>query len=521
MKKLFCILTMCMLFVFSTFAAENVAFLSYNNGNNDFDGLSEKTPKKNLAKIDEDGALSIVKDGGTIVVFEKMFIGGDYTLKANGPITFTAVYGGVDYKNTSPDTNPTSGMFKFVSGADITVASDLIIDDIILFQEGAQNTFYVKSGATLTVTDKVICMSKQPFFTKIYVEEGGTAIVNGGIFSSVSGSGKIVIGEKATILESTSDKSAVFDENLPAVAFIDYNNGNNSNLVPTAETPKKGFGQLNENGAVSVLKNGGTLVACGKVLIGGDYVLPALGSTLVITSVFDDVDYKNTEPKNNPSCALKMAAKASFTISSDVVFDNIILFQENEQNTVRIRSGATLTVTDSVVFMSNHDYHFKVVLDSGSTAILSEAAQKVFTIENNGGKVVTYSKAEPQKTALKLTINQKTAYVNGTAQTLDAAPVIKNSSTMLPVRFVAQNLGAAIGWDGATSTATLTTPTVTIVITIGKSTATVNGIEKELVAPAFIDGASGRSYLPVRFIAENLGAAVSWDGATSTATLVK
>lgn len=520
MKKILCVLSTLILLTLCVNAADSVAFVSYNKGNNSNDGLTVQSAKKTLGFTDEDGAVSVVKNGGTIVVFERLLIGENYTLKAGGPITLTANFGGKDYKNTSPDTNPTSGMFKFTSGAVIAIESDLIIDDIILFQENSQNTFLVKSGATLTVTDSVICMSKRPFFTNIIVEKGGKAIVNGGIFSSISGEGEIILSKNVTVLDTGNNKEDLPAEELPAVAFIDYNKGNNSNTVPTPETPKKGFGQLNENGAVGALKNGGTLVVSGKVFVGGDYALPKLGGLLTITSVFDDVDYKNTEPQNNPSCALKMAAAATFSISSDVTFDDLILFQENEQNKIHVTKGATLTVTDSVLFMSNHDYHFKIIVDSGCKAILSEEAKKVFEIEGDG-EILTYSKAAPKQTELKLTINQKTAYVNGIVQTLDAAPVIKNSSTMLPVRFVASNLGATIGWDGATSTATLTTNTVEIIITIGSPTATVNGVTKTLVSPAFIDATSGRSYLPVRFIAENLGAEVLWDGATSTATLIK
>lgn len=520
MKKLFCILFVALMLAICVSAADDVVFLSYNLGNNRYDGLTVETPKKGLGLTTEDGAVSTVKNGGTIVVFEKMYIGSDYVLKADGPITFTANFGGKDYKNPAPDTNPAAGMMKFLSGATLTVESDLIIDDIILFQEAEQNKFVVKSGATLTVTDKVVCMSKQPFFTSIIVEKGGKAIINGGIFSSIGGDGEIVIAENVTVLDNKEQEPESSSENLAAVAFVDYNRGNNSNTVPSPYTPKKGFGQLNENGAISVLKDGGTLVASGKVYIGGEYNLPALGGDLVITSYFDDVDYKNTEPKNNPACALKMAENATFTINSDVTFDNIILFEETTQNTIYVKNGATLTITDTVVFMSNFDYHFKIVVDAGCTAVLSEEAKKVLTVQSSG-TVLDYVKNEPQKTVLKLTIGQNTATVNGVMHTLDAAPVIKNSSTMLPVRFVAQNLGATIGWDGETSTATLTTDTVEIIITIGSKTATVNGVTKELVSPAFIDAASGRSYLPVRFIAENLGATVDWDGATNTATLVK
>ena len=110
-------------------------------------------------------------------------------------------------------------------------------------------------------------------------------------------------------------------------------------------------------------------------------------------------------------------------------------------------------------------------------------------------------------------------YVNGVAKALDAAPIIRQSRTMLPVRFVAESLGATVAWDGATSTATLTSGTTEIKITIGATTAIVNGEEKPLDAPAFIE--NSRTYLPVRFVAEALGATVNWDGATSTATITK
>jgi len=59
------------------------------------------------------------------------------------------------------------------------------------------------------------------------------------------------------------------------------------------------------------------------------------------------------------------------------------------------------------------------------------------------------------KTEIKMTVDSLIATVNGESRTLDAAPVIKNSRTMLPVRAVAENLGAEVSWDDATKTATL------------------------------------------------------------------
>ena len=48
-----------------------------------------------------------------------------------------------------------------------------------------------------------------------------------------------------------------------------------------------------------------------------------------------------------------------------------------------------------------------------------------------------------------------------------------------------------------------------ISIVIGKSKATVNGAGIAIDSPAFIE--NGRTYLPVRFVSEALGAEVSWD----------
>ena len=120
---------------------------------------------------------------------------------------------------------------------------------------------------------------------------------------------------------------------------------------------------------------------------------------------------------------------------------------------------------------------------------------------------------------LKMTLGKTTYTLNGEQKTMDVAPIIRNSRTMLPVRYVAEALGAEIGWDGATSTATLKTADTEIKITVGAAEAIVNGQAVKLDSPAVI--VSDRSFMPVRFVAETLGGTVAWDGATSTATITK
>ena len=113
-----------------------------------------------------------------------------------------------------------------------------------------------------------------------------------------------------------------------------------------------------------------------------------------------------------------------------------------------------------------------------------------------------------------LTIGEKAAQVFGQIKTNDVVPKIVNDRTMLPARFVAENLGAKVEWDGEKQLVTITgknlktDENVTILITIGSATVKVNGKEIKLDSPAFIE--NDRTYTPIRFISEHLGASVEW-----------
>ncbi len=130
-----------------------------------------------------------------------------------------------------------------------------------------------------------------------------------------------------------------------------------------------------------------------------------------------------------------------------------------------------------------------------------------------GGSSYTLPKVENDTTKpeenkeIILTVGSKNAIVFGESVVNDVAPVIVNERTMLPARFVAEALGAKVLWDSNTRTVSIIGEKA-IAITIGSDTAYVNGVAVKLDSPAFI--ADDRTYLPLRFIAENLGADVEW-----------
>lgn len=64
--------------------------------------------------------------------------------------------------------------------------------------------------------------------------------------------------------------------------------------------------------------------------------------------------------------------------------------------------------------------------------------------------------AEEMKTVVVMQVSSKTMFVNGKAYEKDAAPVIIDSRTFVPVRFVADELGATTAWNAETKTVTIT-----------------------------------------------------------------
>ncbi len=95
----------------------------------------------------------------------------------------------------------------------------------------------------------------------------------------------------------------------------------------------------------------------------------------------------------------------------------------------------------------------------------------------------------------------------------DAGPFIdENSRTMIPVRFVAENLGAQVSWDQATKTASIEKAGVIVEITIGKADLRVirNGNEETVTMDTAAVLKDSRTYVPIRFVAESLGAYVDY-----------
>lgn len=107
--------------------------------------------------------------------------------------------------------------------------------------------------------------------------------------------------------------------------------------------------------------------------------------------------------------------------------------------------------------------------------------------------------------------------VNGVVIEPDTPAQIVNDRTFVPVRFVAENLGAAVTWDEKSRTVTIVKDNQTIRLTIGQRQITVNGKAEQMDVAPYIDGI--RTMVPIRFISDSLGSRIGWQPQLRTAII--
>jgi transglutaminase-like putative cysteine protease len=107
-----------------------------------------------------------------------------------------------------------------------------------------------------------------------------------------------------------------------------------------------------------------------------------------------------------------------------------------------------------------------------------------------------------------------TIYVDNNKVNFDVQPYINSDNrTMVPVRFISEQLGAEVYWDNNGQIVTIINGTDTIEMAINNRNILLNGQSLEMDTEAVLKG--GRTMVPLRFISEYLGANVDWNQANS------
>ncbi|UJF36119.1 N-acetylmuramoyl-L-alanine amidase family protein [Paenibacillus hexagrammi] len=120
--------------------------------------------------------------------------------------------------------------------------------------------------------------------------------------------------------------------------------------------------------------------------------------------------------------------------------------------------------------------------------------------------------AEKDK-SIKLYMNQKLLVSD------EVSPRIVEGNTIVPVRIIAEELGAKVSWNEEAKRVTIVKDSMNIQLTINSKVALIQGAKQNMEVPPVIE--NGNTMLPLRFIGEQMGVKFNWDYMTSSVYMVK
>ena len=214
--------------------------------------------------------------------------------------------------------------------------------------------------------------------------------------------------------------------------------------------------------------------------------------------------------------AMWFGADGTFSFDRDVTFtksyfDAALTVQGSDS--IPVKAGEVIRVADGVwsEYMGQTVTwsEFSITMDDGNSWMIIDSASP----GNYAGFPADTPLSEfPGKLGRPISVT-----VGGKAVAwTDAVPFIDdNSRTLVPLRAVGDAMGLTVGWDASAREASFTDGTKTIYFPIGSRDArTGDGGTVSMDTAAVIKG--GRTFAPIRALAEYFGYTVAWDASTRT-----
>lgn len=190
-----------------------------------------------------------------------------------------------------------------------------------------------------------------------------------------------------------------------------------------------------------------------------------------------------------------------------------LLYENWKGNKVALESGEYLRYDDTIVSLSDDGVYWKDI----SLPIGIDKIRQV-RVEGWDITVVTpeielkYSMDSVAEDIVKTYVE-----IDGKILGFDTPPVTESDRTLVPLRFIFETMGADVDWDSGTQTAIVTENNTSIKFSIDNVTATIDGAAKTMDVPARL--INDKTLVPLRFLSEELGFDVQWDENTRTVTI--
>ncbi|GBF12562.1 stalk domain-containing protein [Tepidibacillus sp. HK-1] len=170
-------------------------------------------------------------------------------------------------------------------------------------------------------------------------------------------------------------------------------------------------------------------------------------------------------------------------------------------------------------------YKVSVILEVKQNQLVKSYDQTwTFQTEKIAGKgkdtlhqQVNYPPFSDQMEEIHFRLGERFVQVDNAQYPIDAIPYVQNNRTMVPFKVLGNSLGAKVDWNEQTKTVFYQKGNLTIELPINTLQVKVNG--KTLLLDQGAITKDGRSYVPIRFISEQLGAYVDWDDEKQQVTI--
>ena len=165
---------------------------------------------------------------------------------------------------------------------------------------------------------------------------------------------------------------------------------------------------------------------------------------------------------------------------------------------------------------NNYSYSVKASYEYGDYVVI-DMAKKWGNSTNSIGTVrLMVDKNEIYSQLNELQTKPKIEYQRRLLA-FETAPVIEEGRILVPMRFLFEQMGADVEWNQETQTATATMNNTAVAFSINDTNAEVNGTAATMDVPARL--INDKTMVPLRFLSEEMGYTVTWDEATRTAVI--
>ena len=305
------------------------------------------------------------------------------------------------------------------------------------------------------------------------------------------------VGPQAKYVDANGVTKNAKDANIAASGYaISYlSDTSNGKATVALKTDEKYAGTSFTLTAVSERYN---LVATKEIKITGEGTAIAFEDKSLSVNVNNKVEWKIVDENGN---AVKVDS-TDWVSTKYVVLDKpenakVTVYDSKPVDNGTGEMALTSNMAGNVTVQVVAQYKLTTVVANGNTDTVATqnkyyTGTKIFAVGNGSvGDVVVMS------------IGSNEIIINDKKATIDAEPIIQNDRTYVPFRALAEAFGATVAYDEATQAVTAELNGVTVVMTIGSATYTVNGAEKTMDVAPFINGS--RTMVPVRFAAEAFG----------------